>query len=70
MRRSQGSPPRWYALPEAAEILSLSPAALRKQLERRAQRVADGGVEAHVDGVRGRKYANRWRIAFSKAWLE
>ena len=69
MSSSRSRPGRWYALNEAAAILSLSPAALRKQLERRAHRVADGGVEAHVDGVRARKYANRWRVSFSSAWM-
>ena len=44
---------RWYALRDAAQILAVSPAALRKQLERRARRVADGAVEASIDCVRG-----------------
>jgi hypothetical protein len=61
-------PPRWYALREAAELLSVSPEALRKQFERRARVAADGGTEAHVDGVRARKFANRWRVSFGQAW--
>lgn len=62
--------PRWFALRDAAAILSVTPNALRKQLERRAVRAADGGTEAVVDGVRARKFANRWRVSFSRAWAE
>lgn len=62
--------PRWYALRDAATILSVTPSALRKQLERRAVQTADGGVEAHIDGVRARKFANRWRVLFGRAWTE
>lgn len=61
-------PPRWYALREAAEMLSVSPEALRKQFERKARLAADGGTEANVDGVRARKFANRWRVFFGPAW--
>ncbi|MDF3067091.1 MAG: hypothetical protein K0R38_2692 [Polyangiaceae bacterium] len=63
-------PLRWYALRDAAQILSTSPAALRKQFERQARRAPDGGVEARIDGVRGRKFANRWRVSFGKQWTE
>jgi hypothetical protein len=59
---------RWYALREAATVLGLSPGALRKLLERRAQRARDGGTEAIVDGVKARKFANRWRVSFGEAW--
>lgn len=59
---------RWYALREAAEILGLSAGALRKLLERRAQPARDGVYEAHVDGVRARKFTNRWRISFGDPW--
>ena len=62
--------PRWYPLRDAAEILAISPDALRKQFERRVERAADGGTEAHVDGVRARKFANRWRVSFGKPWTE
>jgi hypothetical protein len=64
------APLRWYPLRDAAQILAVTPAALRKQLERRTQRAADGGVEAHLDGVRARKFANRWRVSFGKSWTE
>lgn len=62
------SPLRWYRLREAAAILDVSPEALRKQFERKARRVPDGGTEADVDGVRARKFANRWRVSFGDAW--
>jgi len=59
---------RWYALREAAQILGLSPGALRKLLERRAQPARDGVYEARVDGVRARKFSNRWRVSFGEPW--
>ena len=62
--------PRWYALRDAAPMLGVSTAALRKLFERRAARTADGGTEASVDGVRARKFANRWRVSFGKPWTE
>ena len=62
------SPVQWHALRAAAAILDVSPEALRKQFERKAQRAADGGTEAHLDGVRARKFANRWRVSFGDAW--
>ena len=61
---------QWYPLRDAAAILSVSPDALRKQLERRVQRANDGGIEARLDGVRARKFANRWRVSFGKPWTE
>jgi len=67
--RSGGSRPlQWHALRAAAAILDVSPEALRKQFERKARRVQDGGTEADVDGVRARKFANRWRVSFGEAW--
>jgi hypothetical protein len=64
------SPRRWYPLRDAARMLCVSPAALRKLLERRVRRAVDGGTEAIVDGVHGRKFGNRWRVSFDKAWTE
>ena len=61
---------RWFSLRDAAAILSVSPDALRKQFERCAERAPDGGTEACIDGVRARKFANRWRVSFGKPWTE
>ena len=61
---------RWHTLRDAAEILAVSPDALRKQLERRVQRAADGGTEASIDGVRGRKFGVRWRVCLGQAWTQ
>jgi hypothetical protein len=69
-RLSNQSPRRWYPLRDAAPMLGVTPAALRKLLERRVRRAADGGTEAIVDGVRARKFANRWLVSFDKAWTE
>lgn len=70
MAKRIAAPLRWYALRDAAPLLGVSVGALRKLLERRAIRAADGGVEAHVDGVKARKFANRWRVSLGPAWTE
>jgi hypothetical protein len=59
---------RWLSVQSAADILGLTAAALRKSLDRRAVRVADGGTEAELDGVRGRKFGRLWRVTLSSAW--
>ena len=64
------APLRWHALRDAAAILGVSQDALRKQLERKQYRASDGVVEAIVDGVRGRKFAGRWRVSFGERWGE
>jgi hypothetical protein len=46
----------------------VDPAALRKALDRRATRTADGGIEAELDGVHARKLGRLWRVALSAAW--
>jgi hypothetical protein len=60
---------RWVSVQSAADILGLTSAALRKSLDRRATRVADGGIEAELDGVRGRKFGRLWRVTLSAAWM-
>lgn len=58
----------WVPVDRAAAHLGLSAAALRKSLERRAVRGADGAVEAVADGVRARKFGRLWRVQFSPEW--
>ncbi|HRI72605.1 MAG TPA: hypothetical protein PK156_50560 [Polyangium sp.] len=58
----------WLPLESAAAHLSMNAAALRKALERRATRAADGATEANLDGVRARKFGRIWRVRFSEAW--
>ena len=70
MAKAVPSPLRWYPLRDAAPLLGISVGALRKLLERRAIRATDGGVEANVDGVKARKFANRWRFSLGPAWTE
>ncbi|HWZ89840.1 MAG TPA: hypothetical protein VNW92_13350 [Polyangiaceae bacterium] len=62
------SPLRWFTVRAAAEILGLTCEALRKQLERNVQRAPDGGTEAHLDGVRARKFGRLWRVSFGDRW--
>ncbi len=63
-------PGRWLALSRAAELLDLTPTALRRTLERRATRAQDGTVEAVLDGVRARKFGRLWRVQLGTAWRE
>ena len=59
---------RWISLQSAADLLGLTATALRKSLDRRAMRRPDGGIEAELDGVRGRKLGRLWRVTLSPAW--
>ncbi len=59
----------WVSVARAAAHLGTSGDSLRKMLERRAVRAKDGGTEADVDGVRGRKLGRHWRVRLSPAWL-
>jgi hypothetical protein len=59
---------RWISVESAADLLGMTAPALRKALDRRAQRTADGGTEAELDGVRGRKLGRLWRVTLSPAW--
>ena len=62
------APLRWISLQSAADLLGLTAAALRKSLDRRSVRTSDGGIEAELDGVRGRKLGRLWRVTLSCAW--
>ncbi len=64
------APLKWYTLSDAAERLALSVDALRRQIERRAQRAPDGGTEATIDSVRARKFGRLWRVSFGQRWVE
>lgn len=66
----QKVPLRWFTLTEAAERLSMSVDALRRQIERRAKRAPDGGTEANIDSVRARKFGRLWRVSFGQRWVE
>ena len=60
---------RWVSVAVAAAFLGLPPRSLRRALERASARAPDGGVEALVDGVRGRKFGHLWRVQFAESWL-
>jgi hypothetical protein len=59
---------RWTSVEGAAEVLGMTPGALRKLLERNARRSEDGVTEAHINGVRARKLGRLWRVSLSAAW--
>jgi hypothetical protein len=58
----------WLSIAHAAPLLDTSPDALRRSLERRALRTADG-IEAQFDGVLARKLGRRWRVKLDARWL-
>jgi hypothetical protein len=64
------SPTRWTSVPTAAGLLGLTAGALRKTIERNAVKVADGGTEAHLDGLRARKLGRLWRVTLGSAWSD
>lgn len=64
----RSSRPRWLAVREAAELLSVTPAALRRRIERNAKRSRSGQVEANIDGVRARKFGRLWRVRLDDGW--
>lgn len=59
---------RWLAVGEAAEVLSVTPAALRRRIERNAKRSRGGQIEANIDGVRARKFGRLWRVRLGDGW--
>jgi hypothetical protein len=61
---------RWTSLQAAADVLGMTPGALRKILERHARRGPDGVTEAQVNGVRARKLGRLWRVRLSAAWID
>ena len=61
---------RWISLERAASLLDYTPGALRRTLERRATLGRDGVTEASFDGVRARKFANRWRVQLGTEWTD
>jgi hypothetical protein len=60
---------RWVSLCVAAEILGLTPDALRKVVERNARR-DENGVTAQFNGIQARKLGRHWRVYLSDAWRE
>jgi hypothetical protein len=61
---------RWLTVRDAGALLSVTPGALRRSLERRAVRAPDGGTEADIDGVRGRKFGRLWRVMLTSRWMD
>lgn len=68
--KNKQAPLRWYTLSDAAERLALSVDALRRQIERRAQRAPDGVIEANINSIRFRKFGRLWRVSFGQRWVE
>jgi len=64
------APARWISIQTAADLLGMTPGALRKVFERNARRAADGVTEADVNGVRARKLGRLWRVTMSAAWTD
>lgn len=67
-RRAAVVSARWISIHAAADVLGMTPGALRKIFERKARKAHDGIVEADVNGVRARKLGRLWRVTLSAAW--
>jgi hypothetical protein len=63
-------PVQWCSLSVAAEVLGMTPGALRKILERNARPGPDGVTEAQVNGVQARKLGRLWRVRLSAVWSD
>lgn len=63
-------PRAWVSIEVAADVLGITPDALRKSIDRRARKMPDGGIEAHVDGLRARKFGRRWKVQRDGAWFD
>jgi len=59
----------WVSLPTAAEHLGESQTGLRKKLDRASKLGEDGVVEAHLEGLRARKFGKLWKIRLDRGWL-
>lgn len=59
---------RWRSLETVAALLDETPDGLRKKIERRRKKGADGVAEAKLDGLRARKLGGRWKVMLSKDW--
>lgn len=60
----------WVSIEVAANVLGITPDALRKSIDRRARKMSDGGIEAHVDGLRARKFGRRWKVQRDGVWFD
>jgi hypothetical protein len=59
---------RWLCIARAATLLDMSSSALRRAIERRAQRGGDGVITADFDGIRARKFGRLWRVQLGSTW--
>lgn len=59
---------RYLPLRDAAELISMTPGALRKLCERNTRTANDGATQAAFDGLLARKVGGRWRVALSELW--
>lgn len=59
---------RWLTVREAAAHLGYGVVSLRRLLDRHARRAPDGGVEAALDGLLGKKLGRSWRVTLGARW--
>jgi hypothetical protein len=66
--RRGSSKRRWLTVREAAAHLGYGVVSLRRLLDRHARRAPDGGVEAALDGLIGKKLGRSWRVTLGARW--
>lgn len=59
---------RWLTVRDAAAHLGYGVVSLRRLLDRHARRAPDGGVEAALDGLIGKKLGRSWRVTLGARW--
>ena len=59
---------RWLTVREAAAHLGYGVVSLRRLLDRHARRAPNGGVEAALDGLLGKKLGRSWRVTLGARW--
>lgn len=58
---------RWRSVEDAAAFLGMPVRVLREALATNARKEA-GVIEAHLDGIIGRKLGRRWRVWLTERW--
>ena len=66
---SQPSRGSWMTVDQAAVFLHLPCVTLRRDLERNARELPEGGITSSIDGIAARKLGRLWRLWLDAGWL-
>jgi hypothetical protein len=54
---------------QAAAFLGVAAVTLRRNLERNARALPDGGTASQADGIKARKLGRCWRVWLDSGWV-